>query len=158
MIEVEVYYITRVNFSKQPSNGHFRNRGIQVRKETQSIQFYKGDYAIEMNQRRNRFIMEMIEPTTIDSYLSWNFFDPVFDRREYFSSPGFEKKALRYLEENPTLKQEFEKRKTEDSDFSENHYAQMRFIYSNSPYSEKSYRRYPVYRIEGYMNLPLEKP
>lgn len=157
MIEVEVYYITGLSFSKQPSNGHFRIRDIQVRKETQSIQFYKGDYAIEMNQRRNRFIMEMIEPTTIDSYLSWNFFDPVFDRREYFSSLGFEKNALKYLDDNPVFKQKFEKRKAEDNTFAENHYAQMRFIYSNSPYSEKSYRRYPVYRIEKFVDLPVDR-
>ena len=156
IIEVEVYYITGVKYSQQPSNGHFRNRNIEVRKETQSIQFYKGDYAIEMNQRRNRFIMEMLEPTTIDSYLSWNFFDPVFDRREYFSSLGFENNALKYLDKNPDFKQEFEKRKSEDKDFAEDHYAQMRFIYSNSPYQEKSYRRYPVYRIEEYMNLPVD--
>ncbi|MEA1897017.1 MAG: hypothetical protein U9N53_05065 [Bacteroidota bacterium] len=156
IIEVEAYYITGLSFSKQPSNGHFRNRDIQVRKETQSIHFYKGDYAIVMNQRRNRFIMEMIEPTTIDSYLSWNFFDPVFDRREYFSSLGFEKNALKYLDENPTFKHEFEKRKSEDNAFAEDHYAQMRFIYSNSPYMEKSYRRYPVYRIEKFVDLPVD--
>lgn len=155
-VEVDAYYITAVNFSKRLSNGHFRNEEIRVRKETQSIQFYKGDYIIKMDQRRNRFIMEVLEPTTIDSYLSWNFFDPVFDRREYFSSLGFEKKALRYLEENPVFKQEFEKRKAEDSSFSENHNAQMRFIYSNSPYTEKSYRRYPVYRIEEFVNLPVD--
>lgn len=155
-IEVEVYYITDVKFSPRPNNGHFRNTGIKTRSEFQKIQFYKGDYVIEMNQPANRFIMEVLEPTSVDSYLSWNFFDPVFDKREYFSPTGFEKKALQYLEEHPELKKEFEEKKTNDTDFANNHYAQINFIYTHSPYFEKSYRRYPVYRINQAVDLPIE--
>jgi len=156
-LEVESYYIEDVRHSDRPYNGHFRNSRIRVRKELQTIQFHKGDYVVVLNQPRNRFIMEVLEPTTEDSYLSWNFFDPIFDRREYFSPYGFEKKAFQYLEEHPDLRAAFMKKKMEDEAFATNHYAQLQFIYSNSPFMEKSYMRHPVYRYMGGLDWILEK-
>jgi hypothetical protein len=154
-IKVEAYYIKEVEHSSRPYNGHFRNTNITTRSEQQQIQFYKGDWVIIMDQPGNRFIVEVLEPMAADSYLSWNFFDPIFDRREYFSPAGFEKKAIEWLKKTPELKAELEKKKKEDSEFAKNHYAQLSFIYTNSPYYEKSYRRYPVYRINEWIDLPL---
>lgn len=155
-VEVEAYYLESFKYSQRPGNGHFRINEIKTNRENQTIQFYKGDYIIEMDQPTNRFIMEVLEPTTIDSYISWNFFNPIFDRREYFSPSGFEKKAMNYLESNPELKQKFEEKKANDPDFAANGYSQMSFIYTNSPYYEKSHKRYPVYRINKTTNLPFE--
>ncbi|MCD6597377.1 MAG: hypothetical protein J7L04_06805 [Bacteroidales bacterium] len=154
-VEVEAYTISSFKFSSRPNNGHFRINDIQTIKEKQKIKFYKGDYIVKMNQETNRFIMEVLEPVCVDSYLSWNFFDPVFDRREYFSPSGFEDKALHYLDENPDLKKEFEKKKLLEPDFATNNYAQFSYIYNHSPYLAKSYKRYPVYRIEREMELPV---
>lgn len=156
-IEVNAYYLSSYQFSSRLNNGHFRINDIKTTTERQKIRFYKGDYIVKMNQKSNRFIMEVLEPVCGDSYLSWNFFNPVFERREYFSPSGFESKALKYLEENPELKKRFEKKKLTDPDFANNSYAQFSYIYNHSPYLEKSYKRYPVYRIERQTNLPLEK-
>jgi hypothetical protein len=152
-LTVESYYITDVRHSERPYNGHFRNSSIGIRKEIQDVFFRKGDYVVVMNQPENRFIMEVLEPTTMDSYLSWNFFDPIFDRREYFSPYGFEKKAFQYLDAHPDLNAAFQKKKSEDEGFARNHYAQLQFIYENSPFMEKSYRRYPAYRYSGDPDL-----
>ena len=155
-IEVEAYYLKSFKYSPRPGNGHFRINDIKVVQEYQLIQFYKGDYIVEMNQPANRFIMEVLEPTGVDSYLSWNFFDPVFDRREYFSPSGFEKKAMDYLESQPEMKKEFEEKKATDPEFAADGYSQMSFIYTHSPYYEKSHRRYPVYRVNYNIELPLK--
>lgn len=155
-IEVNAYHLSSYQFSTRLNNGHFRVNDIQTTKEQQKIQFYKGDYIVIMNQKLNRFIMEVLEPVCGDSYLSWNFFNPVFERREYFSPSGFESKALKYLDENPELKKQFEKKKGTDPEFAKNSYAQFSYIYNHSPYLEKSYLRYPVYRIEEKQDLPLE--
>jgi hypothetical protein len=156
-IEVDAYYLSSYEFSTRLNNGHFRINNVQTTKEMQKIRFYKGDYVVQMNQKANRFIMEVLEPASGDSYLSWNFFNPVFERREYFSPSGFESKAMEYLKENTELKKEFEKKKLTDPNFAKNNYAQFSYIYNHSPYLEKSYLRYPVYRIEKNMDLPLEK-
>ncbi len=155
-LEVEAYYLNSFKYSQRPSNGHFVINDIKTTHEKQEIQFYKGDYIIEMNQASNRFIMEVLEPTGIDSYLSWNFFNPVFDRREYFSPSGFEQKAINYLEAHPELKKEFEEKKANNPEFAANGYAQMSFIYVNSLYYEKSHKRYPVYRLNKVTEISFE--
>lgn len=45
------------------------------------------------------------------------------------------------------LKAEFEKRKRNDEVFREDASAQLRYIYERSPYYEKTYKRYPVFRL-----------
>jgi hypothetical protein len=70
----------------------------------------------------------------------------VLQRKEYFSPYVFEDYAEKFLSENPKVKEEFERRKKEDKSFAENPYAQLSFIYQRSPYFEKSFMRYPVYR------------
>jgi hypothetical protein len=149
IISVEAYYITDITFAERPSNGHFKHEDIKVRSYIQDIQFYKGDYIIPVSQPGNRYIVETLEPDGPDSFLSWNFFDGILDRREYYSPEDFEKIAVELLETYPELKTAFEQRKNEDPGFSADYAGQLQFVYLNSPYAEKSWRRYPVYRMEN---------
>ncbi len=148
LISVTVYYITDIEIGSRLYNGHYRHSNIRLRTEIQTLQFYKGDYIIPVNQSGNRYIIETLEPGAPDSFLHWNFFDPVLERREYFSPSYFEETALGLLKQDPKLKETYEERMAGDPEFSESSYAQLQFIYANSPYAEKSYRRYPVYRLE----------
>jgi hypothetical protein len=149
MITVDAYYITDITFARRPYNGHFQHSGIRVSPVTQVIQFYKGDYIIPVNQPGNRYIVETLEPDGPDSFMSWNFFDPVLDRREYYSPELFEHTAAQLLGENPELRKAFEEEKAGDPVFAKDPGAQLQFVYLNSSYAEKSFRRYPVCRING---------
>jgi hypothetical protein len=91
----------------------------------------------------------MLEPRANDSFFAWNFFDAVLQRKEYFSPYVFEDYAEKLLEENPEVRKEFEERRENDKEFAANSYAQLSFIYQRSPYFEKSFMRYPVYRGWG---------
>lgn len=153
--EAEVYYIVNNKKAARQYNGHISNTSFDLRSETQTIQYYKGDYVVPLNQSRNTFIMEMLEPKASSSLFRWNFFDPILERREYMIPNGFEKVAPQVLERNPELKKAWELKKAEDSEFAENHYLQLWYIYSRSPYDEKSYLRYPVGRITDVADLPL---
>jgi len=148
LISVTAYYIDDIKIGSRLYNGHYRHSDIRLRTETQELQFYKGDYIIPVNQSGNRYIVETLEPDAPDSFLHWNFFDPVLERREYFSSSGFEETALELLEHDAELKESYKKRMAEEPEFATSYRAQLQFIYMNSPYAEKSYRRYPVYRSE----------
>jgi hypothetical protein len=102
---------------------------------------------IPVKQSGAEYIVQVLEPMGYDSFFSWNFFDAILSRKEYFSPYVFEEKAKEILVENPDLKQDFENLKMQDPDFKSNPYSQLKFIYEHSKYSEKSYRRYPVYRL-----------
>jgi hypothetical protein len=149
IISVKAYYITGITFAEKPSNGHFQHKSITVRSESQEIQFFKGDYIIPVNQAGNRYIVETLEPDGPDSFMSWNFFDGILDRREYYSPEDFEHRAVELMKAYPEIRTAFELRKIEDPDFKADPLRQLQFVYLNSPYAEQSWRRYPVYRISS---------
>jgi len=147
-MEVEVYYIEDYKSPAKPYEGHYNHTGVTLRKETQKLSFYQGDYLISTNQASNRYIIETLEPQAPDSFFSWNFFDSILAQKEHFSAYVFEDVAAELLRKDASLKQKLEERKKSDEAFAKNGAAQLEFIYKNSPYSEKSYLRYPVYRLQ----------
>ena len=156
-LEVEVYYIDEYSTLDWPYEGHYLHYKTSVQKERIQQKFHKGDYVIPMDQIRNRFIVETLEPVAGDSYFNWNFFDAILMQKEYFSSYVFDETAARILNEDPALKAEFDKKILSDSIFKHSLRTQLEFIYKRSSYFEKSYGRYPVVRIMEKMTLPLEK-
>lgn len=146
-VAVDVYYIKGEETTKSPYEGHYLHYNIQVEKRQETIQFYKGDYRISMNQIRNRYIMETLEPQAHDSFFAWGFFDSILQQKEHFSSYVFEDRALEILESDPTIKQQFEDKKTADDSFAESAGDQLQFIYECSEHYEVTHRRYPVYRV-----------
>ena len=148
VLNVEVYYITDYKTSPNAYEGKYLHSNVKARKEKQPMQYFAGDYIIELNQPANRYIVETLEPQATDSYFNWGFFDSMLQQKEWFSDYIFEDTAEELLKNNPSLKAEFEKKKSEDTKFAESAWQQLSFIYRQSEYYEKSYNRYPVGRIE----------
>ena len=146
IMELEVYYIEDFNTSRQPYNVHYWHSGTKIRKEIQQIQLNAGDFVIPVRQPAIEYLVQTMEPAGYDSFFSWNFFDAILSRKEYFSPYIFEENAERLLKEDPVLADEFRMKRALDSLFNSNPNSQLRFIYERSPWSEKSYRRYPVFR------------
>jgi len=146
-VEAEVYYINAYETASQPYNGHYRHSDVQVEKRSESIRLLAGDYLIPVRQHAIEYLVQTLEPEGYDSFFSWNFFDEILFRNEYFSPYIFEESAEKLLREDPGLKKAFQEKKKEDPDFAGNAYQQLRFIYERSPWSEPTYMRYPVYRL-----------
>ncbi|MDF7819413.1 M14 family zinc carboxypeptidase [Runella sp. MFBS21] len=146
-VEVEAYYIEDYKSPTKPYEGHYIHTGVVLRKEKQTLPFYKGDYIVYTNQSSNRYIIETLEPQGPDSFFAWNFFDSVLGQKEHFSAYVFEDVAADLLRKDAVLKEKLEERKKKDEAFAKSGAAQLEFIYRNSPYSERSYLRYPVYRL-----------
>ena len=91
--------------------------------------------------------MAVLEPTAVDSYLRWNFFDPVFQQKEYFSAYVFEETATQMLENSPTLQKRFAAWKQAFPEMAKNPYAVLEFFYKQSPYYEEEHMRYPVAKV-----------
>ena len=146
LIQVEAYYIENYETFNRPQNGHYLHYNIELQTEIQEVQLYAGDYIVPVNQAANQFLVEMLEPQSSDSYFSWNFFDPILQRKEYFSPYIFEDFALEMLNSNQKLKEEFEQKRRDDERFASNPYAQLTFLYERSPFFEKTFMRYPIFR------------
>ena len=147
VMEVSVDYIDEYSSPKQPFNGHYFHNKITTRSETQQINYYAGDLLIPVRQSKMKYILEMLEPRAMDSFFRWNFFDAVLDQREYFSSYGFEENAMKYLNEHPEFRKQLDEKRKADPEFAKNHRAQLSYIYNNSEWAEKTYKRYPVAKI-----------
>ena len=100
-------------------------------------------------QEKVAYIVESLEPRAKDSFFRWNFFDSMLDQREYFSPWGFEANAAKYLDEHPDFRVKWESECKNNPELKGNHYKQMEYIYNNTEWYEKSYLRYPVFRLKN---------
>ncbi|MEM0941838.1 MAG: M14 family zinc carboxypeptidase [Bacteroidota bacterium] len=146
-IQVESYAISDYETVQYAYEGHYRHYDVEVLPRQVKITFRKGDYLIPVNQWRNRYIVETLEPEAPDSFFSWNFFDAILQQKEHFSSYVFESYALNILEETPQIKQALEKAKSEDPELAKSAYRQLDFIYQRSAHREPEYLRYPIFRV-----------
>lgn len=147
VMELEVYKITECKSSDRAYEGHHANTGVKVEKQLLNYTLRKGDYLIPLNQQHKRFIIEMLEPEATDSYLAWNYFDPILVQKEGYSDYAYEEFAAQYLAEHPALKDALIRKRAADSSFAANASAQLDFIFKNSPYYEKGHNLYPVFRL-----------
>lgn len=145
-VKVEVYFIEDYKTRTQAYEGHYPHYNVQVSSTFESVNINPGDVLVPVNQWRNRYIVETLEPQATDSYFNWNFFDTILQQKEGFSAYVFEDLALKILENNPEIKSAFEKKKLEDKDFAENGYIQLMYIYDLSKHKERNYLRYPILR------------
>lgn len=146
VIKVETYYITSYQSAPWPYQTHHLNSKVKTETREEERTYLKGDYWIPLNQAANRFLIETLEPQCEDSYFAWNFFDGILNAREWYSNYNYEDIAAQYLEENPQLKKELEKKQATDTVFANNADAQLTFIFNASPYKDRDFMRYPVGR------------
>ncbi len=146
VLEVEAAYIQSYKSYTQAYEGHYPHYDTRVRREKQKVQFYKGDWVVQVQQPAKRYLIEVLEPEATDSFFNWNFFDTILQQKEGYSDYVFEDLAEQLLAENADLAARFATRKKEDPEFAKNHRAQLDFIYKNSPYYEIVHLRYPIFR------------
>lgn len=144
---VDAYHIDEYKSYPTPYEKHHKNYAVKVSIGQQRIQFLKGDYIIYLNQKANRYIVEMLEPAGDDSFFAWNFFDAILQQKEGYSDYRWEDVAANWLQSNPEIQQQLQEKKVADPAFSNNAAAQLEFVYKHSPYYEPVHLRYPVYRM-----------
>ena len=146
-ITVESYKIEDYKTREMPFEGHYLHYKVTVSKNNQNITFKKGDVIIKTAQPSFRYIIETLEPQAPDSFFNWNFFDTILQQKEWVSPYVWEDLALKILDKNPKLKVEFEEKKKNEKDFTDQWYAQLDWIHKQSKYYEKAHLQYPIYRL-----------
>ena len=147
VMELEMYYIKEYDSSKSPYEGHYLHSNVSVEKKTMKVSFMAGDIMVKTGQKKDRYILETLEPQAPDSFFAWNFFDGILMQKEHFSAYVFEDLAKEILDKDKSLNQRFLDKKEKDEAFRNNANAQLNFIYKNSDYYEPTYKRYPVGRL-----------
>lgn len=147
VIEVECYKITQYKTSSKPYEGHYLHSNVTVEKQIRKVKFYQGDRMIVVNQPANRYVVETLEPQGADAFFVWGFFDGILQQKEWFSDYVFEDIAEKMILENPALMDSLKAAIKADSSLQNNQYMQLNVLYRQSPYFEKSYMIYPVYRL-----------
>jgi hypothetical protein len=144
LIEVESWYVQDAQFATQPYEGHFPLRSLKVETRRQKRRFYKGDWLVYTDQESKRFIVNVLDPMGVDAYLRWNFFDAIFQQKEWFSAYVFEETAEKLLQQDTALKAAYAS--WQETHVQASAFEHLYFIYRNSPYYEPEHQRYPVAR------------
>lgn len=147
-ISVESYKIHEYQTYSSPYEGHYPHYNTTVTTSYETKEFHAGDIIVPTNQPGFRYILETLEPSAVDSFFNWNFFDTILQQKEGFSPYVFEDTALKMLENDTILKAKFEDKKMLDSDFNENWYKQLDWLFKQSDFYEKAHLQYPVYKIK----------
>lgn len=147
IIETEVYAIKSYETVTNPYEGHYLHHKTKTTTHSEKTAICQGDYLVNTQQEGIRYILETLEPSAVDSFFNWNFFDPILQQKEGFSPYVWEDKAEEFLANNPEIKVEFETKKATDPTFAANWYAQLDWIHKQSPNYEKAHLRYPIVRV-----------
>ncbi|TKD59051.1 M14 family metallopeptidase [Flavobacterium sp. ASW18X] len=154
VLEVEAYKIASYETYSNAYEGHYPHYDTRVTKSSKSIALEKGDVLVKTNQLGVRYVLEVLEPTAVDSFFNWNFFDTILQQKEGFSPYVFEDTALEILENNSILKDSLMAKKQRESSFANNWYAQLDYIFKHSQLYERAHLSYPIYRVtKGKYNL-----
>lgn len=147
LIEVEHYRIADYKTRSNAYEGHYLHYNTTITPSVVNQQFYAGDIYIPTQQLGMRYLLETLEPTAIDSFFNWNYFDTILQQKEGFSPYVWEDKAAEILRANPKLQISFNMKKTFEKDFADNWYAQLDWLHKQSHHYEKSHMSYPIFRV-----------
>jgi hypothetical protein len=114
---------------------------------TQHVTYPKGSVIVPTNQVAGKVAVEWLEPEAPDSALTWGFFDPIFEQKEYGEGYVMEKVARDMIAKDPAIKAEFDKKVQSDPAFAKSPAARMNWFYMRSPWFQELDGKYPVGRL-----------
>lgn len=147
-LAVEVFYIEDYKTTEKPYEGHYLHREVSVKKTSDTLQFYAGDFVVATNQTANQYLAHVLDPVSEDSFFNWNFFDEILMQKEWFSPYIFDSEAEEMLANDDMLRARFLTKK-KDPEFAASVWAQLYWIYQQTEHYEKTHNRYPVAGFNG---------
>jgi hypothetical protein len=149
-LSVDSYRFSEVSWESPPSEGHHRV-SYEIEPVLETRTFPAGSAVIDMNQRAARIVAHALEPASPESFVSWGFFDPIFERKEYIESYVIEPLAAEMLADDPRLARDFTTWREENPDADAG--VVRDWFYRRTPYWDSHYNRYPIGRIRSREQL-----
>ena len=145
-IWIESYTFSNVTWAQKPFEGRIAVE-CDARPIRETREFSAGDVKVEMNQKLNRIIMNLLEPKAPDSFVQWGFFNSIFEQKEYGEAYKLELLADSLMKTDPELKKEFEEKVKTDTAFANSGYWKLNWFYMHSPYWDQNVNKYPIAKV-----------
>jgi hypothetical protein len=155
-IDVEMYRLANPKWQERPSEGRHPMKYTSTL-FTEKRTLPAGTVVVPTDQRTARVIVNLLEPSSPDSFLRWGFFDTIFEQKEYAEDYVLEKLARDMIKENPELEKDFYSKLASDTAFAKNPRARLNFFYEHSPYWDTTLGLYPVARVIGKIDQKVIK-
>ncbi len=145
-LEVESYKLTEPKWA----TSSFENRiGVKCKPVAinEKRRYEAGSVIVRLDQEAANVAIHLLEPAGPDSFVSWGFFNSVFETKEYGENYVLEKLAAEMLAKDPKLQEEFDRRLL-DPAFARSPRARLNFFYEHTRYFlDQKVGIYPVGRI-----------
>ena len=151
MVKIQAYHFSQPKWAERPFEGRLRVE-FQTTMESEEREFRKGDIVIRNNQDVNRVVAQLLEPKGEDSFLSWGFFNSIFEQKEYGEAYKLHWLADSMMKD-PDTRRAFDEKLKNDPEFAKNAYGRLNWFYRRSPYWDQGVNRYPVGRVMSEQDL-----
>jgi hypothetical protein len=145
-LEVEKYRFSNVKYAEKPYEGKFRT-SYDVTPFVEKVTVPPGTFFVPVNQRTIRVILNLLEPLAPDSFASWGYFNALFEKKEYVEDFLFEPVALKMMEDDSSLREDFFFNLEEDPEFRASATDRLNFFYQKSEICDQSEMVYPVMKV-----------
>ena len=140
---VDGYRLSEPKWNQEPFESHHQVTFKCERVNRMQRSFPAGTVVVPLDQPGSAVAVNLLDPQGVDSFVSWGYFDAVFERKEYAEPYVLEAMAQTMLEKDPALAREFETALA-DPAFAADPRRRLDFFYQRSPYWEDTVGLYPV--------------
>jgi hypothetical protein len=135
-----------VKWAEEPFEGHHAV-SFDAERKMEPDTFPAGSFWVPLGNAWSRLTMQLLEPEAPDSYVSWGFFDAIFEAKEYAEDYVMESVSRKMMAKDPKLAQKFEAKVASDSTFRASPAARLEFFYRRSPWWDDRKDKYPIARV-----------
>jgi hypothetical protein len=116
--------------------------------EHRKVTYPAGSVVIDPNQQLGTLAMDLLEPASPDSFLSWGFFNANLTSAEAPEAYVMEPMARAMLAESPALRKAFAEKLKTDKNFAKDRNARLNWFYNQTPFADSNRYMYPVGKVE----------
>jgi hypothetical protein len=141
--EVDMYELRDFELEREAFEGRVR---VAATFETvhRRQRFPEGSAWVPTDQPLGTLACLLLEPQAEDSFFQWGYFLEILQRTEYVEAYVMEPMARRMLEEDPKLREAFEKKLAADPAFAADPRARLQWFYEKTPFYDQRVGLYPV--------------
>jgi hypothetical protein len=142
--------VTRLVGARQDPNaekeGRFPVSVDRYEPAVRDVTYPMGSVRVPTDQPLGELASVLLEPASIDSFLSWGFFPEIMQRTEYIDGYVIAPLADRMLAADPALAAEFRARLAADPAFAKDGDRRLEWFYQRTPFYDARFMIYPVGR------------
>ncbi len=145
-LKVDTYRFSEVKFRPTSNEGH-QIPLFKTTADTATLYYAAGSLIIRTEQPSSRIIAHLLEPQAQDSWVSWGYFNRVFEQKEYSETYVMEPMAREMMTNDPTLREKFDNWLKANPSLKDNQWEQLQWFYKQTPYYDKAHNLYPIGRL-----------